>query len=51
MAYIPSIKRNLIQYLFWIDLDIVFFLEFEKLNYTEIHYCLELEYFVGVFTD
>ena len=38
MAYIPSIKRNLISIPIWIDLDIVFFLELEKLNCNEIYY-------------
>ena len=37
-------------YLFWIDLDIVFFLEVEKLIYIETLYCLAMEHFVGILT-
>ena len=37
VAYIPSIRRNLIS-VFWINLDIILFLELVKLNCIEIHY-------------
>ena len=36
--------------LFWINLDIVFFMEVEKLIYIETLYCLAIKHFVGILT-
>ena len=51
VAYIPSIRRNLISVPILDRLDIIFFLDLEKLNCTEILYSLAMKYFVGGFID
>ena len=51
MAYIHSIKRNLISVLILDRLGYSFLFKLEKLNYTKIHYWLALEYFMRIFKE
>ena len=51
MAFIPSIRRNLIYVPILYRLGYSFLLGLEKLIYIKTLYWMEMEHFVGIFTN